>query len=125
MLELKDVHTHYGLSHVLQGVNLRVGAGEVVGLFGRNGVGKTTVMKTIAGWLAPSSGQVVFDGASIAGVPAAKASATVIPKFSECVGSTNNRACWYARTFSCPSRGPRNLTRSSPRSAASAFIRKR
>lgn len=69
MLELKDVHTHYGLSHVLQGVNLRVGAGEVVGLFGRNGVGKTTVMKTIAGWLAPSSGEVVFDGASIAGVP--------------------------------------------------------
>jgi branched-chain amino acid transport system ATP-binding protein len=69
MLELKGVHAHYGLSHVLQGVNLRVGAGEVVGLFGRNGVGKTTVMKTIAGWLAPSSGQVVFDGASIAGMP--------------------------------------------------------
>lgn len=69
MLELKAVHAHYGLSHVLQGVNLRVDAGEVVGLFGRNGVGKTTVMKTIAGWLAPSSGQVVFDGASIAGVP--------------------------------------------------------
>jgi branched-chain amino acid transport system ATP-binding protein len=69
MLELKDVHTHYGLSHVLQGVNLRVGAGEVVGLFGRNGVGKTTVMKTIAGWVAPSSGQVVFDGGAIGGVP--------------------------------------------------------
>jgi len=68
MLELQDVHTHYGLSHVLQGVTLRVDAGEVVGLFGRNGVGKTTVMKTIAGWVAPSAGQLQFDGQSIAGV---------------------------------------------------------
>lgn len=68
MLELKDVHTHYGLSHVLQGVSLRVGAGEVVGLFGRNGVGKTTVMKTIAGWVAPTQGTVQFDGQPIGGV---------------------------------------------------------
>ena len=56
MLELKGVHTHYGLSHVLQGLDLQVGHGEVVGLFGRNGVGKTTVIKTIAGWVSPSSG---------------------------------------------------------------------
>jgi len=68
MLELTNVHTHYGLSHVLQGISLRVGAGEVVGLFGRNGVGKTTVMKTIAGWLSPSQGQVVFDGQEVGGV---------------------------------------------------------
>ena len=68
MLELKDVHTHYGLSHVLQGVSLRVDAGEVVGLFGRNGVGKTTVMKTIAGWVAPTQGTVHFDGQAIAGL---------------------------------------------------------
>jgi branched-chain amino acid transport system ATP-binding protein len=68
MLELKDVHTHYGLSHVLQGVSLHVGAGEVVGLFGRNGVGKTTVMKTIAGWVAPTQGTVRFDGQAIGGV---------------------------------------------------------
>ncbi len=68
MLELTNVHTHYGLSHVLQGISLRVGAGEVVGLFGRNGVGKTTVMKTIAGWLSPSQGRVVFDGQEVGGV---------------------------------------------------------
>ena len=68
MLELKDVHTHYSLSHVLQGVSLRVDTGEVVGLFGRNGVGKTTVMKTIAGWVAPSQGSVHFDGQAIGGV---------------------------------------------------------
>jgi branched-chain amino acid transport system ATP-binding protein len=67
MLELQGVHTHYGLSHVLQGVTLRVNAGEVVGLFGRNGVGKTTVMKTIAGWDAPSAGKLQFDGQSIGG----------------------------------------------------------
>jgi len=67
MLELIDVHTHYGLSHVLQGVSIKVGAGEVVGLFGRNGVGKTTVMKTIAGWVAPSAGRVSFAGDAIGG----------------------------------------------------------
>ena len=70
MLELKGVHTHYGLSHVLQGINLQVGKGEVVGLFGRNGVGKTTVIKTIAGWVSPSSGDVMFNGESINGVGA-------------------------------------------------------
>ena len=70
MLELKGVHTHYGLSHVLQGIDLQVGHGEVVGLFGRNGVGKTTVIKTIAGWVSPSSGDVMFNGESINGVGA-------------------------------------------------------
>jgi branched-chain amino acid transport system ATP-binding protein len=68
MFDLNDVHTHYGLSHMLQGVSLRVGAGEVVGLFGRNGVGKTTVMKTIAGWVAPTQGTVRFDGQPIGGM---------------------------------------------------------
>lgn len=70
MLELKGVHTHYGLSHVLQGIDLHVGKGEVVGLFGRNGVGKTTVIKTIAGWVSPSSGQVIFNGEPLNGVGA-------------------------------------------------------
>lgn len=69
MLKLHDVHTHYGLSHVLQGVSLHIGPGEVVGLFGRNGVGKTTVMKTIAGWLTPTSGTIELDSHAIAGLP--------------------------------------------------------
>jgi branched-chain amino acid transport system ATP-binding protein len=69
MLELTDVHTHYGLSHILQGVTLRVGAGEVVGLFGRNGVGKTTVLKTVAGWVAPTQGVIRFDGQEIGRLP--------------------------------------------------------
>lgn len=68
MLKLESVHLHYGLSHVLQGVNLYVEHGEVVGLFGRNGVGKSTVMKTIAGWVRPSSGTVTFEGRPIHGL---------------------------------------------------------
>ena len=67
MLEMTDVHTHYGLSHVLQGINLRVGAGEVVGLFGRNGVGKTTVIKTIAGWVQPTRGRLRFADEDLTG----------------------------------------------------------
>ncbi|MDH4190229.1 MAG: ABC transporter ATP-binding protein [Betaproteobacteria bacterium] len=65
MLRLTDVHTHYGMSHVLQGVSLEVGAGEVVGLFGRNGVGKTTLIKTVAGWVKPSRGRIDFDGSDL------------------------------------------------------------
>lgn len=65
MLEIENLHVHYGLSHVLQGVTLAVNAGEVVGLFGRNGVGKTTIMKTVAGWVRPSSGTIRLDGTDI------------------------------------------------------------
>ena len=67
MLQLTDLHTHYGLSHVLHGVTLHVGVGEVVGLFGRNGVGKTTVMKAIAGWVKPTSGTIELAGEQIGG----------------------------------------------------------
>lgn len=68
MLELDGLHTHYGLSHVLQGVSMTIEAGEVILLCGRNGVGKTTVIKTIAGWVAPSSGAIRFDGIEIGGL---------------------------------------------------------
>jgi branched-chain amino acid transport system ATP-binding protein len=65
VLSFENVHTHYGLSHVLQGVTLTVAKGEVVGLFGRNGVGKTTMMKTAAGWVKPSAGRITFEGADL------------------------------------------------------------
>ena len=68
MLELRGVNAYYGLSHVLQGVSIELGANEVVGLFGRNGVGKTTTLRTVAGWLAPSSGEIRFDGEEIGGL---------------------------------------------------------
>lgn len=62
ILEMRNVHVNLGLSHVLQGVNLFIKPSETVGLFGRNGVGKTTIVKTIAGWHKPSSGDVYFEG---------------------------------------------------------------
>ena len=67
MLEIRDLHAHYGASHIVQGVALSVRPGEVVGVFGRNGVGKTTLLKTIAGWIAPSSGEIRIDGRRIDG----------------------------------------------------------
>ncbi len=69
MLRLENVNTYYGYSHILQGVSLEVHPGEIVVLLGRNGVGKTTTMKTIMGIQPPKSGKVVFQGENIAGLP--------------------------------------------------------
>ncbi|MCB1744377.1 MAG: ABC transporter ATP-binding protein, partial [Gammaproteobacteria bacterium] len=69
-LELKDVHTAYGLSKVLFGVSFDVEPGQVVSLIGRNGVGKTTTMRSIIGLTPPTRGRVVFEGRDIAGQPA-------------------------------------------------------
>jgi branched-chain amino acid transport system ATP-binding protein len=66
---VEDVHTYYGKSHILHGVSLHVGPGEVVGLLGRNGVGKSTTLKTIMGLVRPSHGAVLLDGNVITGVP--------------------------------------------------------
>jgi branched-chain amino acid transport system ATP-binding protein len=65
MLSLRDVHAYYGKSHVLHGVSLEVGPGEVVGLLGRNGVGKSTTLKTIAGLVRAAQGAVTFEGREI------------------------------------------------------------
>jgi branched-chain amino acid transport system ATP-binding protein len=72
LVSVEDVHTHYGKSHVLHGVSLHVDAGEVVGLLGRNGVGKSTTLKTIMGLVRPSAGEVLLAGSSITGVPSHK-----------------------------------------------------
>jgi len=69
MLTLDGVHTYYAKSHILHGVSLEVRPGEVVGLLGRNGVGKSTTLKTIMGIVRPSGGRIVFDGRDIAGTP--------------------------------------------------------
>lgn len=68
MLSLENIHVHYGLSHIIHGLALNVSAGEVIGIFGRNGVGKTTLLKTIAGWVKPSQGKIAFEGMRIDGV---------------------------------------------------------
>jgi branched-chain amino acid transport system ATP-binding protein len=67
MLDIRNLHTHYGTSHIIQGIDLALQEGEVVGVFGRNGVGKTTLLKAIAGWITPTSGEIVFDGRRIDG----------------------------------------------------------
>src|SRR5207249_5757749 len=68
MLDHQDVHTYYGKSHVLHGVSLEVGAGEVVGLLGRNGVGKGTTLTTVRGLVRAAEGRVVFEGRDLTGL---------------------------------------------------------
>jgi len=69
MLEIQDLHSYYGASHVVQGISLSVGTGEAVGLMGRNGVGKTTTLKSIMGLEARTTGKILFDGSDMSGRP--------------------------------------------------------
>jgi branched-chain amino acid transport system ATP-binding protein len=68
MLAINGLHSHYGLSHVIQGIDLSAAPGEVIGIFGRNGVGKTTLLKTIAGWVRPSEGAITLGGQPLTGL---------------------------------------------------------
>lgn len=68
MLEVKELHAYYGKSHILQGVDLDIAAGEVVSLLGRNGVGRSTTVKAIMGEV-PPQGTIRFKGKDIAGLP--------------------------------------------------------
>jgi branched-chain amino acid transport system ATP-binding protein len=68
ILDVRDLHAYYGKSHILQGVNLTIGAGEVVSLLGRNGVGRSTTVKAIMGEVKPE-GVISFKGREIAGLP--------------------------------------------------------
>jgi branched-chain amino acid transport system ATP-binding protein len=67
---LEEVSTFYGEARVLQKVSLTVDAGQIVAILGSNGAGKTTLLKTLTGLLAPRSGRILFEGRSIAGLPA-------------------------------------------------------
>jgi branched-chain amino acid transport system ATP-binding protein len=60
MLNVKDIHTYYGDSHILQGISLSMERGQVVGILGRNGMGKTTLIRSIIGFTPPRRGQVLF-----------------------------------------------------------------
>ncbi|WP_031336513.1 ABC transporter ATP-binding protein [Rhodopseudomonas sp. B29] len=71
MLEVKDLHAYYGKSHILQGVDMQIAAGEVVSLLGRNGVGRSTTVKAIMGEV-PPHGTILFKGKNIAGLPSYK-----------------------------------------------------
>ena len=67
MLRIENIHTFYGNSHILQGVSLIVKEGEVVTLLGRNGMGKSTTIKTVMGLVLPREGRVSFKGVDITG----------------------------------------------------------
>ena len=71
MLDVLDLHAYYGKSHILQGVEMHIGAGEVVSLLGRNGVGRSTTVKAIMGEV-PPHGTINFKGRNIAGLPSYK-----------------------------------------------------
>lgn len=68
MLDIDDIHTYYGLSYALQGVTLGVTDGQVVALLGRNGMGKTTTIRSIVGFTPPRRGAVRFKGKDVAGM---------------------------------------------------------
>jgi branched-chain amino acid transport system ATP-binding protein len=72
LVSVEGLHTYYGKSHILHGVSLNVGHGEVVGLLGRNGVGKSTTLKTIMGLVYPRQGRVTLEGQPITAAPAHK-----------------------------------------------------
>lgn len=68
MLQVDDIHTYYGSSHILQGISLAVEEGQTVALLGRNGAGKTTTLKTIMGILSPRKGSIQYRGVPINGM---------------------------------------------------------
>lgn len=83
MLRLVEIHTYYGDSHILYGVSLEVQAGQVVALLGRNGMGKTTTVRSIMGLTPPSQGKIYFEGELISGKPPhliARRGLTLVPQ---------------------------------------------
>jgi branched-chain amino acid transport system ATP-binding protein len=67
ILEVKNIDTFYGLSHILHGLSLNVAEGEVVALLGRNGAGKTTSLRSVTGLTPPSKGEILYKGSAISG----------------------------------------------------------
>lgn len=72
MLEVKDLHVHYGVIEAIKGISFTVNAGEVIALIGANGAGKTTTLHTVTGLIKPTSGSIFFEGKDITKVPAHK-----------------------------------------------------
>src|SRR5512139_4234730 len=65
ILEVQDIHTYYGDAYVLQGLSLQLEQGQILGLLGRNGVGKTTLVNSIVGFNPPRRGKIMFKGENI------------------------------------------------------------
>jgi len=67
ILQVEDIHTYYGEAYVLQGLSLELGQGQILGLLGRNGVGKTTLVNSIVGFNRPRRGRILFKGEDLSG----------------------------------------------------------
>jgi branched-chain amino acid transport system ATP-binding protein len=83
MLQIRDLNTHYGASHVLQGVDLTVPQGRICAVLGRNGVGKTTTVRSVMGLVPSTSGAILLEGKNIAGWPphhVARAGVAYVPE---------------------------------------------
>src|SRR4030095_14605806 len=65
IVEVQDIHTYYGEAYVLQGLSLQLEQGQILGLLGRNGVGKTTLVNSIVGFNPPRRGRIIFKGVDI------------------------------------------------------------
>ena len=72
MLEVKDLHVHYGMIEAIKGISFEVNKGEVIALIGANGAGKTTTLHTITGLIAPSKGEILYEGKDISKIPGHK-----------------------------------------------------
>jgi branched-chain amino acid transport system ATP-binding protein len=94
MLDVDDIHTYYEHSHILQGVTMQACAGEVTAILGRNGVGKTTLIRSIIGFTPPRSGRIRFVGESIERLPAhaiARRGVGLVPQGRRIFGSLTVR----------------------------------
>ncbi len=83
LLHVDAIDTYYGDSHILKGLSLEIRKGETVALLGRNGVGKTTTLKSIVGWVPPKRGRITFDGADVTGqsmMDAARRGISLVPE---------------------------------------------
>ncbi len=83
LLAVREIHTYYGDSYVLQGLSLDLRAGQAVAILGRNGMGKTTLIRSVAGLTPPRAGDVLFKGRSLRGRPAyaiAQAGVAIVPQ---------------------------------------------
>ena len=103
ILEINAIDTYYNLGHILHGLSLRVDEGEVVALLGRNGAGKTTTLRSITGLTPPRLGEILYKGASIAGLPAHRISQlgiALVPEtrgiFSYLTARENLEIAWRA-----------------------------
>jgi branched-chain amino acid transport system ATP-binding protein len=111
ILDVKDIHTHIGESYILQGVSMEIPEGSVVGLLGRNGVGKTTLIHSINGFRPVRAGSILFEGKEISHIPAhriVRLGIALVPQGRRIFSSLTVRENLEV-PYKCPSRDERDF----------------